>query len=142
MLLMKLEKEDLTPQDNIMLTIKSKGDWRRTTQFLDRAQKLKLNTILQKYGDIGVSALANATPKDTGLTASSWDYTIETTGKGYKLQWFNTNVNNSSVIALLIQYGHGTGTGGYIPPTDYINPAIKPIFEKITDNVLKEVSSL
>jgi len=99
-------------------------------------------SILQRYGPIGVNALANATPKDSGLTALSWDYSIEKHGSGYDLNWFNTHENNGTVIAILIQYGHGTGTGGYVPPNDFINPAMKPVFDKIAEDIWKEVSNL
>ncbi len=125
-----------------MLTVKHKGDWKKTTAYLEKAQKLQVKKILDKYGSAGVSALSNATPKDSGLTAASWDFTVKTTGAGYSIEWYNTNVNNGAVIAILIQYGHGTGTGGYIPPTDYINPAMKPIFDKLAEDIWKEVSSL
>lgn len=125
-----------------MLSIKQKGDWSDTTKYLKRAQKLKVRNILDKYGSAGVTALSNATPKDSALTASSWDYLVSTTSTGYKIEWFNTNENQGAVIAILIQYGHGTGTGGYVPPRDYINPAIQPILDKIADDIGKEVSNL
>lgn len=127
---------------DIMLKFTSKGNWDKTRKFLERSQRLDIKNILEKYGVAGVTALANATPKDSALTASSWKYAIKVTGNGYSLEWFNTNVNRGSVIAILIQYGHGTGTGGYVPPRDYINPAIKPILDKIADDISKEVSNL
>lgn len=125
-----------------MFNLKVKGDWNRTERYLKRAQNMRLQTILQKYGSIGVNALADATPKDSALTASSWDFKINTNSRGYSIEWFNTNENRGVNIAILIQYGHGTGTGGYVPPIDYINPAMKPIFDKIAEDMWKEVSNL
>ena len=125
-----------------MLSIKQKGDWKRTEAYLKKAQQLKLRSILDKYGSAGVSALATATPKDSSLTASSWAFKVTTTPVGYSIEWYNTNVNRGANIAILIQYGHGTGTGGYVPPRDYINPAMKPIFDKIAADLWKEVSNL
>lgn len=125
-----------------MFNLKVTGDWKKTERFLKNAQQSKIQNILQKYGSIGVTALANATPKDSALTASSWDYKINSNSKGYSLEWYNTNENRGVNIAILIQYGHGTGTGGYVPPVDYINPAMKPIFDKIAEDIWKEVSNL
>lgn len=125
-----------------MLKITQEGSWKATTAYLKKAENLKVQPILLKYGSAGVVALANATPKDSSLTASSWDFKIETTATGYSIEWFNTNVNQGANIAILIQYGHGTGTGGYVPPRDYINPAMKPIFDNIAKDIWKEVSNL
>ena len=125
-----------------MFTITQKGDWKKTERYLKNAEQLRIQSILQKYGSAGVTALANATPKDSSLTASSWDFTIETTKGGYSIEWHNTNENRGVNIAILIQYGHGTGTGGYVPPRDYINPAMKPIFDKIAEDIWKEVANL
>lgn len=125
-----------------MFNLKIKGDWKKTERYLKNAQNMRIQNILQKYGSIGVTALANATPKDSALTASSWDFKINTNSGGYSLEWYNTNENKGVNIAILIQYGHGTGTGGYVPPIDYINPAMKPIFDKIAEDIWKEVSNL
>ncbi|MCK5292640.1 MAG: HK97 gp10 family phage protein [Thermoplasmata archaeon] len=124
------------------VTVKQKGDWNRTDRFLKNAQKMKVKSLLTGYGQAGVTALASATPKDSSLTASSWDFSINYKRGRYTIEWFNTNVNRGVVIAILIQYGHGTGTGGYVRPTDYINPAMKPIFEKLADELWKEVKRL
>lgn len=126
------------------LRLRQKGDWSKTTAYLKSIKELnnKIRPILEQYGSAGILALANATPKDTGLTASSWDYNIEITSKGYSISWFNTNEVNGTPIVILIQYGHGTGTGGYIPPRDFINPTMKPIFDKLADDLWKEVSRL
>lgn len=97
--------------------------------------------ILKKYGEIGVEALAAATPKDTGTTAASWRYEIVKKRDGYSLYWCNDNVHNGVNIALILQYGHGTGTGGYVKGMDYINPAIRPIFDAIANDAWREVTS-
>lgn len=125
-----------------MITFRHKGNFKNTERFLTKAKQMNVRSILEKYGSAGISALSKATPVDTGLTAASWDYTIKVNRYGYSLQWFNTNERNGIPIAILIQYGHGTGTGGYVPPFDYINPAMKPIFDKIADDIWKEVQSL
>ena len=125
-----------------MFNLKVTGDWKKTERFLKNAQNKNVLSILQKYGSQGVTALANATPKDSALTASSWDFKINHNSRGYSLEWYNTNENRGVNIAILIQYGHGTGTGGYVPPVDYVNPAMKPIFDKIAEDIWKEVSNL
>ena len=99
-------------------------------------------SILRRYGQAGVAALSSATPIDSGLTASSWDFSVNHDRLGYTIEWFNTHENRGVVIAILIQYGHGTGTGGYVQPTDYINPAMAPIFDKLADELWKEVQRL
>lgn len=124
------------------MPIKHKGSFKNTERFLNKVKKIKIKEILEKYGSEGISTLSNATPKDTGLTALSWEYRIELTPWGYGLTWYNTNIQNGANIALLLQYGHGTGTGGYVQGTDYINPTMKPIFDSIRDNIWKEVSAL
>jgi hypothetical protein len=89
---------------------------------------------------MGVDALANATPVESGLTAQSWYYEVESGGGRHRITWKNRNVNQGVPIAIILQYGHGTGTGGYVAGRDYINPAIRPAFEKIADEVWKEVT--
>lgn len=124
----------------LKLNFFSRGDWSKTEDYLKYLNSLKFDQILAKYGAIGVEALASATPKDTGLTASSWKYKVNKTTNGYSLEWYNTNVNRGENIALLIQYGHGTGWGGYVRPNDYINPAMRPVFEKISDEIWRELN--
>ena len=92
------------------------------------------------YGEKGVSALASATPVDTGKTAESWQYKIEQTKGSIRIYWTNTNVNNGVPIAIIIQTGHGTGTGGYVQGRDYINPAIRPIFDNIANDVWRDIT--
>ncbi|MBD5135265.1 MAG: HK97 gp10 family phage protein [Lachnospiraceae bacterium] len=110
--------------------------------FLGKAKRLNKDVkyILEKYGQIGVDELSKATPVRTGLTASSWYYTIETDKDGYVINWSNSNIQNGINVALIIQLGHGTKSGGYVPPNDYINPALKDIFDQIAIDVWREVS--
>ena len=125
-----------------IIQFKQKGDFSKTESFLKKLRKLDLDSVLRKYGELGVQALANATPVETGKTAASWDYKIEK-GKGVvTITWTNSNVNNGVPIALLIQYGHGTGTGGYVQGRDYIKPAILPIFDQLAEALWKEVTEL
>lgn len=122
-----------------MITFSSKGDWSNTTKFLQKMKNLDLINMLDDYGRLGVEALAAATPVDTGKTASSWDYEIRKNKDSFSIYWRNTNVNNGIPIAILIQYGHVTKSGSYVPGYDYINPAIQPIFEEITQRITEEV---
>jgi hypothetical protein len=125
-----------------IIQFKQKGDFSKTESFLKKLRKLDLDSVLRKYGELGVQALANATPVETGKTAASWDYKIDK-GKGVvTITWTNSNVNNGVPIALLIQYGHGTGTGGYVQGRDYIKPAIRPIFDELADALWEEVTKL
>ena len=99
----------------------------------------QITKILDKYGKMGVNALANATPLDSGKTAESWGYEISVKKEGATIHWTNTNQNNGVHIAVILQYGHGTGTGGYVQGIDYINPAIRPVFDKIVEEAWMEV---
>lgn len=124
-----------------MIVIKQSGDFKNLEKFLQKASKMDFFQNLERYAREGVSALASATPVDSGETAASWDYEIRTTKNEISIYWTNSNVNNGIPIAVLIQYGHGTKNGGYVLGRDYINPAIRPIFDKIADSVWKEVTS-
>lgn len=123
-----------------MIVLKNKGDFSKTTNFLKRITKLDYKSILSKYGKMGVDALAKATPIDTGLTASSWSYEIVEDDGGATIYWKNSNVVKGVSIAVILQYGHGTGTGGYVEGIDYINPPLRSIFEGIADDAWKEVT--
>ena len=122
-----------------MFQLTSKGDFTRTFKFLNKMQNFKIDSILEKYAQQGVSALASATPIDSGATANSWGYEIVHSGKGATIYWTNTNSNQGVVIAVILQYGHGTGTGGYVQGRDYINPPMRPVFDQIADAAWKEV---
>lgn len=95
---------------------------------------------LNSGGEAGLDALRAHTPIDTGLASDSWGYRIVDVNGGVQLEWFNSNVENGIMVVLLIQYGHGTGTGGYVPPTDFINPAMEPVFDEILAKILSEVN--
>lgn len=122
-----------------MITFTSKGDWSDTTKWLQRMKDLDIINMLDEYGRRGVEALAAATPVDTGKTASSWEYEIKKTKDKFSITWNNTNVNNGVPIAMVIQYGHVTKNGLYIPGVDYINPALEPIFEELVNRITEEV---
>lgn len=125
-----------------MLTVRQKGDFEKLTRYLVKLDKTIKFADLDKYGKEGVAALASATPVDTGLTASSWYYEVERTNHTAKITFYNSNVQRGINIAIILQYGHGTGTGGWVEGRDYINPAIQPIFNRIADNAWKEVTSV
>jgi len=123
-----------------MVRLTARGDFSKTFKFLENARKLvHIPTILEKYGQKGVDALSAATPKDTGLTADSWYYEVTEADDVYKLTFFNSNINKGVPIALILQYGHGTRNGGYVEGRDYINPALRPIFDELAEKVWKEV---
>ena len=123
-----------------MITIESQGEWKLTRNWFDRMTKLDLALIMNQFGREGAAALASATPSRTGATAKSWSYEVKRTGNNWKITWTNSNVNKGANIAVLIQYGHGTRNGGYVVGRDYINPAIRPIFDKIAAKAWKEVT--
>lgn len=122
-----------------MISFTQKGDFSKLDSYLNNLKGLFGHSDLDKYGKMGVAALASATPKDTGNTASSWYYEIKKNGGSVSLEFCNTNVNKGVPIAIILQYGHGTENGGWIEGRDYINPAIQPIFDEILDNIRKEV---
>ena len=128
-----------------MFEFKQKGDFKNLEKYVKKLAKrgYLYDGILERYAQEGVNALSVATPKDTGKTAASWGYEIER-GDGYaKIIWTNSNLADGwCPIALLIQYGHGTGTGGYVQGRDYINPAVRPTFDKMANAVWKEVTSV
>ena len=121
-----------------MISLASKGDFRKTEKFMKNARTKKLMSILKQYGEEGVAALMVATPLDTGRTASSWRYEIKVENNCIRLVFHNDNIQNGVPIAIILQYGHGTGTGGWVEGRDYINPAIQPVFDKIANSAWKE----
>lgn len=123
-----------------MIKFKHKGNFNKTESFLKHAQRMEFYRNLEKYAQEGVDALASATPVDSGETAASWNYEIEKSRNGVSIYWTNHNVNAGVPIAILLQYGHGTGTGGYVQGRDYITPAIQPVFDKIAEKVWEEVT--
>ena len=125
-----------------MISFRQKGDFSKLTRFLEKAKETVKIGDLDRYGREGVAALESATPIDSGLTASSWYYEIEHKDGSVSISFHNSNIQNGVPIAIILQYGHGTGTGGWVEGRDYINPAIQPIFDKIADNAWKEVTKL
>ena len=125
-----------------MITFKHKGNFKHTDQFLKGAKEKRYLKVLEKYGEEVVAALAAATPIDSGLTSESWDYKIQNGSDGCKIVWTNSNINNNVPIAIILQYGHGTGTGGYVKGRDYINPAMRSVFDNIADKAWEEVKRL
>lgn len=124
-----------------MISVSSRGGFSKTEAFLRRARDLRIQ-ILRRYGEEGVRALSLATPKDTGETASSWYYQIKEDKTSTTIEWLNRHVEDGVPIAVIIQYGHGTNGGGYVEGVDYINPAMRPLFEEIANSVWKEVSRI
>lgn len=123
------------------IRVKHRGNFNKTEKFFKKAQKDEFFDRLDRYARMGVSALESATPVDSGLTASSWDYEIHQSRNSAKIVWTNSNINQGVPIAIILQYGHGTRNGGYVQGRDYINPAIKPVFDRIAEGVWKEVTS-
>lgn len=122
-----------------MIKFKQKGDFKTLTNYLLKVNKGFDVGILDKYGEEGVTALRSATPKDTGLTADSWEYRIVRGDGSVSIMFNNTNVQNGVPIAVILQYGHATRNGGYVQGIDYINPALRPVFEKIAEEAWEEV---
>lgn len=125
-----------------MIKFRQKGDFSKLTRYFERVKEVVKLGDLDKYGREGVAALASATPVDTGLTASSWRYEIKHSNDSVTIAFYNDNIQNGVPIAIILQYGHGTRNGGYVQGKDYINPAVKPIFDKITEDAWKEVTGL
>lgn len=123
-----------------MITFRQKGDFSKLTRYLERVKESVKLGNLDKYGREGVAALASATPIESGKTASSWYYEIENSNGSATISFYNSNVNNGVPIAIILQYGHGTGTGGWVQGRDYINPAIQPVFDRIAEEAWREVT--
>ena len=125
-----------------MISFRQKGDFSKLTNYFEKVKEAARLSILDKYGREGVAALASATPVESGKTADSWYYEVKRQNGSATISFYNSNVNEGVPIAIILQYGHGTGTGGWVEGRDYINPAIQPIFDKILNNAWKEVTSL
>jgi hypothetical protein len=123
-----------------MISCTVKGDFKKTRSLLKRIRKLDFDSLLEKYGEQGVRALASATPVDSGETAASWQYDIEKGSNQITIYWTNSNINQGVNIAVILNFGHGTGWGGYVQGRRYISPAIQPIFDQIADAAWKEVT--
>lgn len=125
-----------------MISFRHKGNFAKLTRYLQRVKGAVRNGVLDKYGREGVAALASATPVDTGLTAKSWYYEISNQNGSATISFFNSNIQNGVPIAIILQYGHGTRNGGWVQGVDYINPALKPIFDRIANEAWREVTKL
>jgi hypothetical protein len=125
-----------------MITFRQKGDFSKLNRYLKKVKSAVKLDNLDQYGREGVAALASATPVDTGKTASSWSYKISRNDEKVTISFYNSNIQNGVPIAIILQYGHGTRNGGYVQGRDYINPAIQPVFDRITESAWKEVTGL
>lgn len=125
-----------------MITLHAKGDFSKAFRHLKKLSDASKFKFLEKYGQRGVAALSAATPVDSGLTANSWSYEIQQSGSGVSVVFLNSNIPNGFPVAIMLQYGHGTGTGGWVEGRDYINPAIRPVFDAMANEAWKEVTSV
>ena len=123
-----------------MIRCTVKGDFRNTRSFLKKIRKLDLDSLLERYAEEGVAALRSATPTDSGRTADAWSYEIVKETERITIYWKNSNKNQGVPIAVILEYGHGTGWGGYVQGRHYISPAIQPVFDRIADAAWKEVT--
>lgn len=124
-----------------MISVTSDGNFNNLERFLTRVLKGDIYARLASYGAEGVAALSRATPKDSGETAGAWSYEIKSSATEHSIIWSNGHVVDGVPVAILLQLGHGTGTGGYVSGRNYINPALQPIFDRIANDVWKEVTS-
>lgn len=124
-----------------MISFESSGSTKNTENALTRLKNLDIAPILNAAGQRGVSALSSATPKDSGRAASSWDYVIKKTQKSISIIWTNSDFENGFPVAVMLQYGHATGTGGYVSGQDYINPAMRPVMDQIAADVWRAVTN-
>lgn len=124
-----------------MISVQSSGSTKKTEDFLLSLKKLNIRSLLEAAGEEGVQALSAATPKESGLAASSWYYRIEQTNTGVGITWYNSDVENGFPVAIMLQYGYATGTGGFVAGRDYINPAMRPIFDRLSNDIWKAVNS-
>lgn len=125
-----------------MISFRQQGDFSKLTKYLQQSKDATLRNVLEQFGREGVAALASATPVDSGRTADCWYYEIETKDGSNTINFLNSNIQNGVLVAILLQYGHGTRQGGWVQGRDYINPAIQPVFDKITESAWKEVTKL
>ena len=125
-----------------MIIFRQKGDFSKLSRYLERVKEAARIGVLDKYGREGVAALASATPVESGKTAGSWYYEIKRQNGSVSIIFKNSNINKGVPIAIILQYGHGTGTGGWVEGRDYINPAIQPIFDRLADEAWREVTKI
>lgn len=123
------------------IEVDSIGKFENTFKWLNDMSNRSYIRQLDQYGRRGVDILSASTPMDSGQTAASWSYDIQQSTSGVTINWYNSNINDGVNIAIIIQYGHGTGTGGYVQGRDYINPALRPIFDKLSEEVRRVVTN-
>lgn len=124
-----------------MIKVKTKSNYNKITKYLEKMKAPIDVSKLEKYGQAGVIALQNATPVDSGKTKNSWYYEIENDKGVVKIKFCNSNIAEYIPVAIILQYGHATGTGGWVEGIDYINPAIKPVFNDIKNAAWREVTN-
>lgn len=124
-----------------MVSIHAPGDFNKTTKALEYMQSGRMFDNLEHYGREGVDALSSASPVDTGRLSHSWGYQIGYTHETVSISWFTTDIENGLNIAIIVQYGHGTGTGGWVEGQDYINPAMRPLFDRILNDIWRQVTN-
>lgn len=134
------EEQNLILEVNLMIKVTTKGNWKKTNSFLERCLNLVKLGKLDKYGQEGVEALREATPRDSGETANSWYYRIVRNRHGVSIEWLNSSQNEGIPIVILLQYGHGFQNGAYYEGLDFINPALKPVFENIAETAWRELT--
>lgn len=125
-----------------MVSIRHKGDFAKLTRYLEKVKSAARVSVLDRFGKEGVAALSSATPVDTGLTSKSWYYEIERGTGSATIKFCNSNVQNGVMIAIILQYGHGTRNGGWVEGRDYINPALRPVFDNLAESAWREVTKL
>ena len=124
-----------------MVRFSTRGDWSKTTSFLERCLNIVKLGEFDRYGRLGVQLLQNATPKDSGNTANSWYYQIVRTDTGSRIEWLNSNLSEGIPVVILLQYGHGLHQGGYVQGIDFINPALKPVFDEMAEHMWEELTN-
>lgn len=124
-----------------MISVGMSGSFDQTRKYLQKMARGDFYRGLDKFAREGANALADATPIESGLSAGSWNYKIERSRANLTITWNNTDVENGFPVAVMLQYGYSTGTGGYVQGRDYINPAMRPIFDRIEEAVRKAVTS-
>lgn len=125
-----------------MISVDQSGSFKNTEAFLRNASKVNILSVLRAQAQLGVKALSSATPKDSGLVSESWGFEVSGKGGIYTIYWTNTDIETGFPVAIMLQYGYGTGTGGYVQGRDYINPAMRPVFDAIANAVWKAVISV
>ena len=124
-----------------MVNVTVHGDWTATEKWLMKIPVIGWRSVLSKYAEAGVNALREATPIDSGATREGWGYNLVQNKNGFAIEWTNSNINQGVPIAIILQYGHGTGTGGYVEGRDYINPALQPFFDQLAETAWREVTA-